>query len=337
VKSKFGANKSEDELMPGRSLPIVIAIVACSAALLLGNSSGLVTPPNSTSGLLAHKALGQSYNLEGVGNDDCTATRMLPPRHTFLENSIPSIAEAFKLGAERVEIDIHPTTDGQFAVFHDWTLDCRTNGTGRTRDHTIAELKKLDVGYGYTADKGATFPFRGKGEGLMPTSAEVLTAFPDRNFLINMKSNDANEGKQLAEYLNTIPEAQRARLAVFGGAQPIATLQAALPTLRVASRSSVKTCVISYVAMGWSGYVPAACRHSFIGMPVNIGRWLWGWPNRFQARLEAHDSLVYAMAPISGGFSRGIDNAVSLATLPEGYRGGISTDAIDIIAPLVKR
>ena len=32
-----------------------------------------------------------------------------------------------------IEIDVHPTTDGQFAVFHDWTLDCRTNGAGVTR------------------------------------------------------------------------------------------------------------------------------------------------------------------------------------------------------------
>ena len=33
---------------------------------------------------------------------------------------------AFAAGADIVELDIHPTTDGQFAVFHDWTLDCRT-------------------------------------------------------------------------------------------------------------------------------------------------------------------------------------------------------------------
>ena len=120
--------------MARRSFVLAGGIFVCGFALFIGNSSTLTVPSKLPIELLAHKALGQSYNLEGVGNDDCTATRMLPPRHTFLENTIPSIAEAFKLGADRVEFDIHPTTDGQFAVFHDWTLDCRTNGTGRTRD-----------------------------------------------------------------------------------------------------------------------------------------------------------------------------------------------------------
>jgi glycerophosphoryl diester phosphodiesterase len=70
---------------------------------------------------------------------------------------------AFNKGADMVEFDVQPTTDGQFAVFHDWTLNCRTNGAGVTRDHTMKELKALDVGYGYTADGGKTYPFRGKG------------------------------------------------------------------------------------------------------------------------------------------------------------------------------
>jgi glycerophosphoryl diester phosphodiesterase len=67
---------------------------------------------------------------------------------------------AFNAGADVVEIDVHPTNDGHFAVIHDWTLDCRTNGRGVTRKHSLAELKTLDAGYGYTADGGKTFPFR---------------------------------------------------------------------------------------------------------------------------------------------------------------------------------
>ncbi len=44
------------------------------------------------------------------------------------------------------------------------------------------ELQALDIGYGYTADGGKTFPFRGKGINLMPTLDEVLNHFPDRSF-----------------------------------------------------------------------------------------------------------------------------------------------------------
>ena len=108
----------------------------------------------------------------------------------YLENTIASIEAAFAAGADIVEFDVHPTTDGHFAVFHDWTVDCRTEGHGVTREHTLAELKALDIGYGYTADGGKTFPFRGKGVGLMPSLDEVLAAFPMRRLLINVKSND---------------------------------------------------------------------------------------------------------------------------------------------------
>jgi len=56
----------------------------------------------------------------------------------ILENTLDSMAAAFELGADVVELDIHPTTDGQFAVFHDWTIDCRTNGKGVTRKQSMA-------------------------------------------------------------------------------------------------------------------------------------------------------------------------------------------------------
>src|SRR5690606_25007715 len=102
-------------------------------------------------------------------------------------------------------------------VFHDWTLDCRTDGTGITREHTMAQLKALDVGYGYTADGGRTFPFRGQGVGLMPSLGEVLAAFPARRFLVNVKSNDPAEGDRLAAFLAGLPAPSRQRIMVYGG------------------------------------------------------------------------------------------------------------------------
>ena len=116
--------------------------------------------------LLAHRGLAQTFTREDLERDTCTATRINPPEHAFIENTLPSMEAAFAAGADVVEFDVHPTTDGQFAVFHDWTLDCRTEGNGKTRDHAMADLKRLDVGYGYTADGGKTFPLRGKGVGL---------------------------------------------------------------------------------------------------------------------------------------------------------------------------
>ena len=151
--------------------------------------------------LLAHRGLGQTFSMEGITGETCTAERIHTPEHPYLENTIPSMKAAFLNGADIVELDIKPTKDGQFAVFHDWTLECRTNAEGTTNEYTMAELKRLDIGYGYTADNGKTFPFRGKGIGLMPSLDEVLTHFPDQSLLIHIKSDDPEEGKQLAQVL----------------------------------------------------------------------------------------------------------------------------------------
>ena len=108
--------------------------------------------------------------------------RIYEPDHPFLENTLPSMKAAFEAGADIIEFDIQLTKDGEFAVFHDWGLECRTDAEGQIKDYTMRELKKLDLGYGYTANNGETYPFRGKGVGLMPTLDEVLSHFPKQIF-----------------------------------------------------------------------------------------------------------------------------------------------------------
>ncbi len=207
-----------------------------------------------------------------------------------------------RAGADVVEFDVHPTTDGNFAVFHDWTLDCRTEGKGVTRDHAMADLKALDVGYGYTADGGKTYPLRGKGVGLMPTLDEVLTAFPDKRFLINVKSNDASEGDKLAAQLEKLTPELRARLMVYGGNKPLDALHAKLPSIPIGSNKSLKSCLIRYSLVGWSGYVPDGCRAGMMLVPLNFAPWLWGWPDIFMQRMNAAGVHVFVLGPYDGTY-----------------------------------
>ena len=130
------------------------------AFVYLNNSPIFLRQQEGDPLLLAHRGLGQTFPMEGITGETNTAALIYPPEHPYLENTIPSMEAAFQAGADIVELDIQPTTDGQFAVFHDWILDYRTNGKGVTREHTLAELKALDIGYGYTADQGKTHPFR---------------------------------------------------------------------------------------------------------------------------------------------------------------------------------
>src|SRR4051812_10923651 len=187
-----------------RKRAILAGALAAFVLLYLANASWAAHPTGHLT-ILAHRGVHQVYRREGLTNATCTATRILKPVHPFLENTIPSMKAAFDAGADMVEIDVHPTTDGAFAVFHDWTTDCRTDGHGVTREQSMAALKKLDIGYGYTADGGRTFPFRGKGVGMVPSFDEVLRAFPGRRFLVNFKSADPHEGELMAAWLNAHP------------------------------------------------------------------------------------------------------------------------------------
>ncbi len=120
----------------------------------VNNSSFFAKRAEGTPLLLAHRGLSQTFSMEGIEGDTCTAERINKPEHSYLENTIPSMEAAFKAGADLVEFDVQPTKDNNFVIFHDWTLDCHTNGKGVTRDFTTKELQALDIGYGYTADGG---------------------------------------------------------------------------------------------------------------------------------------------------------------------------------------
>lgn len=300
--------------------------------LFVNNTSLFTKERDAKPLLLAHRGLGQTFSMEGIKADTCTASRIYVPEHAYLENTIPSMKAAFEAGADIVELDIKPTKDGQFAVFHDWTLDCRTNMEGSVKDYTMDQLKNIDIGYGYTADQGATYPFRGKGVGLIPSLDEVLTEFPDGAFLIHIKSTDPDEGKLLADYLSGLPVNRLTQLTVYGDDSPIRTLKSQLPSLRVMSKDTLKSCLVSYAGAGWSGYLPSVCRNTELHIPEKYARYLWGWPDKFLNRMDSINTRVILVAG-DGGWSEGFDSVLDLQRLPDDYSGGIWTNRIDVIAP----
>jgi len=316
-----------------RKITILLLIIVMFAFL---NNTNLFSSNKQKPLLLAHRGVAQTFKMEGITGDTCTAERIHKPEHDFLENTTPSMEAAFKAGADIVELDVQPTNDGEFVVFHDWTLDCRTNGKGVTREHSLAELKVLDIGYGYTADEGKTYPFRGKGIGLMPTLDEVLKTFSGKELLIHVKSNDPEEGRQLANYLKHYPENTVEHISVYGGDQPVAALKAMLPNTRVMSKESLKSCLLPYIAAGWTGYVPGACKKTQLHIPEKVGPWLWGWPEKFVDRMDKNITRTILVGGNGMDFSTGFDTIEDLERLPEGFSGVIWTNKIQNIAPKVR-
>src|SRR5579863_123644 len=61
------------------------------------------------------------------------------------ENTLAAYQRAVELGAGFIETDLHLTRDARFVAIHDATLERTSNGRGPVREHTLAELRGLDV------------------------------------------------------------------------------------------------------------------------------------------------------------------------------------------------
>lgn len=81
----------------------------------------------------------------------------------FPENTRKAVEEATEY-ADEIEIDVRRCGSGELVVIHDATVDRVTDGSGAVADHTIDELRALDV--------------LGTGDGV-PTLSEVLRAVPN--------------------------------------------------------------------------------------------------------------------------------------------------------------
>lgn len=138
--------------------------------------------------------------------------RVMNMAHQGGENEAPSnTLYAFKrtaaLGADLLELDVHATKDGELVVIHDATVDRTTNGTGRVRDLTLAQVRALDAAEEFVPNRGtvaglpaSSYPFRGVRTGAVapppgyvpddfrvPTLREVLAEFPDVPLNIEIK------------------------------------------------------------------------------------------------------------------------------------------------------
>lgn len=275
-----------------------VILVAALAAVWLNNTS-IFTRPEGGYRLLAHRGLAQTFDISLVEWDTNTARMIAPPEHHFLENTIASMEVAFeRYGADVVELDVQRTADGRLAVFHDADLAMRTDGAGGVRDHTMAELRQLDVGYGYTADDGRSYPFRGRGVGLLPEFGEVLAAFPDRDL-----GNDAG----------------------------LTYLRAQDSRIRVLSAERLKDALLRYELVGWTGYVPPELHNLELHLPIGYAGLLWGWPHRFVERMDAVNTRV-VLVDGDGTWSAGFDTADALARVPDGFTGYVWTDRIDLVS-----
>ena len=107
------------------------------------------------------------------------------------ENTIAAFELALAQQADAIELDVKLSSDGYVVVHHDDTVDRTTNGNGRIKDLSLAQLRSLDAG-SFFAEK-----FRGEK---IPTLEDVFEAVGKRTFInveLTNSKKAANEPEQL--------------------------------------------------------------------------------------------------------------------------------------------
>lgn len=312
-----------------------ILVFALVLFVFLNNTSLFSQRPAGKPKILAHRGLAQTFDIKGLKWDSNTASIIHKPEHAFLENTLPSMRAAFDLGADMVEFDVRLTSDQQLAVFHDFLLDYRTDGKGLVASFTMAELRELDLGYGYTADGGKTYPFRGKGTGLMVSAEEVFAAFPDKSFLIHAKDGGETVGRLLTALFKGKSSEWLGKIGVYGDHDTMMVLKSEFPQLKVLSMQTLKRALISYILLGWTGYIPDSMKNAQIHIPLKYARYLWGWPGKFLNRMDSVNTRLVLVAG-DGKWSEGFDTEADLATIPDEFNGYVWTNRVDRIASSTK-
>lgn len=123
------------------------------------------------------------------------------------ENTLPAFAAALALGADEIEFDVRLTKDEQLIVSHDNTLKRISDGDGKLREHTLADLKELNIGVKH----GWTVPFC--------TPEEVFSMFANR-MVFNIHLKEHGEEGYLIKELVRIAEKYGAKDSIYFAGSP---------------------------------------------------------------------------------------------------------------------
>jgi glycerophosphoryl diester phosphodiesterase len=117
------------------------------------------------------------------------------------ENTLGAFERALELGADVLELDVHPSRDGVFVVSHDPSGARSCGVPRRIADCSWPELREWDAGLVFVDAQGGR-PFAGSGVRLSRFD-DVLDAFPDVPFNVDVK---AARGPEIASLIGLIRE-----------------------------------------------------------------------------------------------------------------------------------
>ncbi|MDF9450189.1 MULTISPECIES: glycerophosphodiester phosphodiesterase [Bacillus cereus group] len=177
------------------------------------------------------KAINQSNHIKNIAHRGASA---YAPEHTIA---------AYKLGqqlkGDYIEIDLQMTKDGHLLAMHDETVNRTTNGKGLVKEHTLEEMKQLNVGSFFNGK----YPNLAKKEfenAKVPKLKEIIEMFGhNANYYIETKSPDEYPGmeEKLLEIIKYYQISDKVIIQSFSeeSLQKIHSLHANIPLVQLLS------------------------------------------------------------------------------------------------------
>ncbi|HUX40560.1 MAG TPA: glycerophosphodiester phosphodiesterase [Rectinemataceae bacterium] len=217
---------------------LLVALLALGTALFA--ASELSTPANSAP--YYSPAARQCLLIAHMGGD-----KLWPGDTRYAYD------QAARLGVDVFDMDVHITRDGVIVLMHDDTLSRTTGAPGEVEDFSYSELEGLDAARDWTPDKGATYPYRGKG--IKVTRLEDLfVAYPDMRYLIEIKNSKNPIARPLADLIHRYSMQRKVIVASFHDGLLNEFRRAAPDVATSASRKEVTTFVL-LSKIGLSGLI----------------------------------------------------------------------------------
>lgn len=160
------------------------------------------------------------------------------------ENTLEAFRGAIELGCTHLETDVHLSRDGELVVMHDARLERTTNGSGLVRDHTYAELARLDAGHHFSPE-GRSHPWRGRAVRI-PRLREVFELSPSVRVNVEMKHVDGGMPRALFDFIEA--HALHDRILVASAGCALGREFRALARGRVATSASAREVLAFWLA-----------------------------------------------------------------------------------------
>ena len=138
--------------------------------------------------------------------------------------------------------------------------------------------------------------------------------------------------------LASLPSGAMERSAVIGDQTAVAHFRKAQTTLWTFSTAGARACASDYRLSGMWGSVPASCRGGTMLLTFDdLGYTLWGWPDRFLARMkEANVRLIIAEDVVDAQI-KGLTDVHQYGDIADSYNGYIWVDNIEELGPALRR